>query len=199
MQVEDVRPVYVVDDNVDMCKSLDALLTSAGYRVVTFDDPAIFLTKAPSLTGGALLLDVRMPKLSGLEVLSGLGTDIHRFAVIMITAHGDISLAVEAMKAGAVNFIQKPFRDDLLIETIDREVADLNGSEGPRLNDEPLRQLTTRERQVTLGLARGFSNKQIAYELSISVRTVEMHRYRAMQRLGCKSFADLLRIVLRSS
>ena len=197
MRIEDAPPIYVVDDNADMCKSIEALLTSAGYRVVTFDDPETFLKQAPGLTGGALLLDIRMPGINGLEVLTRLGADGHRFVTIMITAHADVSVAVEAMKSGAANFIQKPFRDDTIIATIEKELANfVPASPALRCNESLLDILTARERQVALCLARGLSNKQIAYELDISVRTVELHRSRAMQRLGCKTFADLLRTVL---
>jgi two-component system response regulator FixJ len=187
-------PVYVVDDNREMCLSIEALLSAHGYVVQCYESPLQFLDRVATLPGGVLLVDLRMEELDGIEVIRRLEGRGDRFPAIMITAHGDIEVAVKAIKLGARDFIQKPFRDHVLMGAIDRIAEELavQKEEGSK----PRNLLTGREREVAERLAKGLSNKQIAYDLGISVRTVEMHRLRAMQRLGCKSLADLLRILL---
>lgn len=189
--------IYVVDDTIEMCRSLEALLSTFGHEVRSFSDPAVFLSAAPTLAPGLVLLDLRLDGVSGLEVLAELKDQSSRLPVIIITAHGDVDLAVQAMKLGARDFIQKPFGDKVLIEKIEREAGALTSSGGEDQHDQDsLGNLTARERQVAEGLSRGLSNKQVADELGLSVRTVEMHRSRAMQRLGCRTFADFLRAIL---
>jgi two-component system response regulator FixJ len=187
-------PVYVVDDSMEMCLSLEALLTACGYDVAFFTSPFDFLKRRGQLAAGVLLVDLRMDELDGIEVIQQLGSDKDRFPAIMITAHGDIEIAVKAIKHGARDFIQKPFREELLLETIDRVAGGLCASRSSP--QAPKDRLSGRERDVAERLVKGLSNKQIAYDLGISVRTVEMHRVRAMQRLGCKSFAELLRALV---
>lgn len=189
-------PIYVVDDHLEICLSLDALLSAHGFDVTCFTNPAEFVATRRSLKSGIVLLDVRMPQMSGLEVLVEIQGDLERLQTILITAHGEIDTAVKAIKLGAQDFIQKPFREKALLEVIQHAIDNLE----PRANKErqPWDSLTPRERDVVLGLSRGVPNKIIAYELGISVRTVEMHRARAMQRLGCKTLADLLRLAFSS-
>ena len=187
-------PVYVVEDNREMCLSIEALISAHGYVVQCYTSPLEFLERAERLRAGVLLVDLRMEELDGIEVIRRLEGRRARFPAIMITGHGDIEVAVKAIKLGARDFIQKPFRDHVLMGTIDRIEEELTVEHGDGVKPRDL--LTGREREVAERLAKGLSNKQIAYDLGISVRTVEMHRLRAMQRLGCKSLADLLRILL---
>lgn len=187
-------PVYVVDDSTEMCLSLDALLSAYGCDVSTFGSPLEFLGRIDDLERGILLIDLRMDDLDGLEVLRRLDGYRDRFSIIMMTAHGDVEIAVKAIKIGASDFIQKPFRDEALLGMIAQAATELSVREDRSSKSTDM--LTGRERDVAERLAKGLSNKQISYDLGISVRTVEMHRARAMQRLGCKSFAELLRALL---
>jgi two-component system response regulator FixJ len=131
-----------------------------------------------------------MPEMNGLEVLAAIRSDLSRLPTVIITAHGEIDAAVKAIKLGAKDFIQKPFREKALLEVIKHAIEDVDEGE---IRHQFLDDLSPREREVVLGLSRGIPNKILAHQLGISVRTVEMHRSRAMQRLGCKTFADLLR------
>lgn len=191
--------VYIVDDNEYVRRFIEDVLSSAGYQFAAFEDGASFLDQVPSLESGVVLLDLRMPGLGGLEVLQRLSPDLDRFAPIMVTAHGDVDIAVQAMKSGARDFLQKPFSEQVLLDMVAKEAERLHAllDRAPASADR-LAGMSTRERQVALALSRGLSNKQVAQELNISVRTVEMHRARAMQRLGCRSFAEFLSAVLQS-
>ncbi len=185
--------VYVVDDHEEMCQSLDALLSSHGFDVTYFTDPLKFVEKRGELRPGAVLLDLRMPEMNGLEVLAAIASDLSRLPTVIITAHGEIDAAVKAIKLGAKDFIQKPFREKALLDVLEHAMAGVDAEYEKR--HKYLDDLSPRERDVVLGLSRGTPNKVLAHQLGISVRTVEMHRARAMQRLGCKTFADLLRRV----
>lgn len=193
MQRDKLNLIYVVDDNLEMCRSLEALLGTYGHQIRTYTNPLQFLEDAHDLEGGLVLLDLRMKEANGLEVLERLRGQGGRLPVIIITGHGDVALAVQAMKLGAIDFIEKPFREDTLVTKIERELLVL---EQNRPANRLLHSLTSRERQVAEALAQGLSNKQVADQLGLSVRTVEMHRSRGMQRLGCRSFADYLRAII---
>lgn len=188
--------IYVVDDHPEMCRSLEALLSSYGYEVTCFANPLDFVDKRRDFGFGVLLLDLRMPQMSGLEVLEAIKVDLARFRTIVITAHGEIDIAVKAIKLGAKDFIQKPFRGEDLVAVIQHvaEAAEPKSYEHRQLFEK----LSPRERDVVLELSRGIPNKVVAHKLGISVRTVEMHRARAMQRLGCRTFADMLRRVFNA-
>jgi two-component system response regulator FixJ len=189
--------VYVVDDHPEMCRSLDALLSSYGFDVTCFTNPLTFLASRKELRPGVVLLDLRMPEMNGLEVLAAIESDLTRLPTVVITAHGEIDAAVKAIKLGAKDFIQKPFREKALLDVIQHAMDHVDAE-----NEKPhqfLDDLSPRELEVVLGLSRGTPNKVLAHQLGISVRTVEMHRARAMQRLGCQTFADLLRRVFRAS
>ena len=195
----EIRQIYAVDDNKEMCRSLDALLSSAGYFLRYYTSPVQFLREQAQLAPGVLLVDLRMPEMDGLELLSGIRSELHRYRVVMLTGHGEIATAVRSVKMGAADFLQKPFRESELMGIIERELAMLH--QAPSEPSEPgllLANLSCRERDVVERLARGLANKAIAKELSISVRTVEMHRSRAMQRLGCRNLAELLRLVFKT-
>lgn len=193
---EPLPPIYVVDDHPDIRSSLDALLSSYGFSVTCFADPVEFVRIRRTLEPGIVLLDVRMPGMNGLEVLEAIQAEPNRLQTVLMTAHGEIDLAVSAIKLGAKDFLQKPFREEVLLSVI-RSATEAVGPKASSTNRR-LADLTPRERDVVLGLSRGIPNKVIAHELGISVRTVEMHRAHAMQRLGCKTFAELLRCVFNS-
>lgn len=190
--------IYVVDDHVEMCASLTALLTSCGFLVTCFTDPMEFLSGRSSLTPGLVLLDLRMPGKTGLEVLEAIANDLSNFPTVVITAHGEIDAAVRAIKLGARDFIQKPFRDSALLEVIEKVTYDFRKELRPK-SCKLANVLTPREYDVAQALTNGKTNKAIAQELGISVRTVDMHRARVMQKLDCRSLADLLRQVLSAT
>ncbi|RIX27045.1 response regulator transcription factor [Sphingomonas edaphi] len=190
--------VFVVDDNVEMCRSLEIMLEACGYCVKSFNDPDVFLAARTELDPGVVLLDLRMPERSGLDVLNEMKDGSAGLPTVVITGHGRIDVAVKAIKLGAKDFIQKPFAEEELLTIIERELADIAQAQpgNTPASNEALANLTPRERQVVMALAEGKPNKVIAHELDLSVRTVEMHRARAMNRLNCRTFADLLRTVL---
>jgi two-component system response regulator FixJ len=196
------RTVHVVDDDADVRRSLDRLLRSAAFEPVLYDTPLAVLSSVQNLSAGCILLDVRMPGMDGLELQRRLGDLGIRLPVIVMTGHGDIATAVRAMKAGAFDFIEKPFSDDRLMNALDRALAGVW-----RLTREReaihaagrLRALSKREREVLDGLVAGRPNKIIAYELDISVRTVEVHRARMMDRLGCRAVGEAVRLAVIAS
>jgi two-component system response regulator FixJ len=191
------RTVYVLDDDQAVLRSLERLLSSANYEPITFDRPDLFLTAAKTFKTGCVLLDVRLPGMSGLEVLAQLNRMRSDLSVIIVTAQGDIQTAVRAMKAGASDFLEKPYSDDVLLRSIevafekeqrtarDRDIADAVRRIGI---------LSPREKEVLDGLMAGRPNKLIAYQLGISVRTVEVHRARMMERLGARQLAEVIRL-----
>ena len=182
-----------------MCLSVEALLATYGHAVQIYTNPLTFLSEASRLSTGLVLLDLRMKEMNGLEVLERLKEEAFQLPVIIITGHGDVDLAVRAMKLGAFDFVQKPFREDLLVEKINAALAARQQSTRTGgTTTRALESLTARERQVAEALAGGLSNKQVADQLGLSVRTVEMHRARAMQRLGCRNFADFLRTIIET-
>ena len=192
--------VYVVDDDPGMRESLRFLLESRGYTVRIYDTAQAFLRSNQYSEGGCLIVDVRMPDMTGLELQQRLAQGSAPLRVIVITGYGDVAMAVGAMKAGAVDFIQKPFSDDALLESVERALEQSRRlslrEESSNEADIRLRTLTRREREVLDHLATGSPHKVIARELNISPRTVEVHRARIMQKLGARSLADLVRIAL---
>jgi two-component system response regulator FixJ len=191
------RTVYVLDDDQAVLRSLERLLSSANYEPIAFDRPDLFLTAAKTFKTGCVLLDVRLPGMSGLEVLAQLNRMRSDLSVIIVTAQGDIKTAVRAMKAGASDFLEKPYSDDVLLRSI--EVALEKEQRTPRDRDiaDAVRRigiLSPREKEVLDGLMAGRPNKLIAYQLGISVRTVEVHRARMMERLGARQLAEVIRL-----
>src|SRR5271169_2727901 len=191
------RLIYVVDDDEAVRDSLSQLLEARGYTVRSFAAAAEFLTAAPTLRPGCLIADIRMPGMDGLELQQRLIERALRFPLIVITGHGDVPLAVRAMKAGAVDFIEKPFAAETILNSA---AAALKRLARPRDQDpvaaERLGMLTPREREVLLGLLAGLPNKSIAYDLAISPRTVEVHRARIMDKMGARSLSELIRMSL---
>lgn len=192
--------IYVVDDHAAMRRSLDALLVSVGYSTCLFSSGEEFLAAADSLAPGILLTDLRMSGMDGLDLVACLKSRNRDFPAIIMTAHGDIDAAIRALRLGARDFIPKPFREVELLTILQRETEALRHSgtsDAVRLTAEiKLAGLSPREFEVVEGLARGQTNKSIAHELALSIRTVEMHRSRAMDRLGCRNVAELIAIAL---
>ena len=192
------RTIHLVDDDEAIRRSASFMLRTSGYIVKTYASGVELLARAKDLAPGCILLDIRMPDMDGLEVQRTLKERGVLLPVIIITGHGDVNLAVQAMKAGAVDFIEKPFEKALLIAAIDEGFAriDQAGRRHARADEARVRleALTAREHDVLQGLVRGHPNKTIAYDLGISPRTVEIHRANLMGKLGVPSLSEALRI-----
>lgn len=194
--------IFIVDDDPAVRDSLAVLLEVEGYRVRVFDSAESFLEAwTPQLQGG-LLLDVRMPGMDGLELLERLNKLGNHLPVVVMTGHGDVPLAVRSMKLGALDFIEKPLSDTLLLEVVRTMIAyEKERQERCREQQEiaaRLAELTPRERDVLEKLVLGQPNKVIAYELGISARTVEVHRARVMEKMKAKSLSHLVRMALQA-
>jgi two-component system response regulator FixJ len=202
MTSHDAPTVFVVDDDEGVLDSLQALLESYGFDVKTFTSGAAFLQAGPSERRGCLLLDLHMPDLDGLAVQDTLKSNGMELPVIIITGRGDIPMAVQAMRAGAVDFVEKPFEENVILGCIDRALALCKPSHDPGDGEteapRAVSRLTAREREVLEQLVIGRSNKAIALELGISPRTVEIHRARVMEKMGAQSIAQLVRLALDS-
>jgi two-component system response regulator FixJ len=198
MSDEELRLVHLVDDDEAIRRSVGFMLKTSGYHVRTYESGVALLKGAPHLESGCVLLDIRMPGMDGLEVQKTLRDKGVTLPVIIMTGHGDVSLAVQAMKAGAVDFIEKPFEKAVLLSAIEHGVERLRKSaaEFDRADEAAVRlqALTPREREVLDGLAKGLPNKTIAYDLGISPRTVEIHRANVMSKLGVRSLSEALRL-----
>ena len=197
------RVVYVVDDDEAMRDSLRWLLESAGYRVSACCSAERFLTAYRPDHAACLVLDVRMPGLSGLELQRELNRRGIPLPIIFVTGHGDVPMAVDAVKSGAFHFLEKPFKDERLLELIE-QASNLgtpaeSEREQRRCAAAKLASLTQREREVMDLVVRGRKNKQIADELAISVKTVEAHRARAMEKMDVSCVAELVRATLTAS
>lgn len=198
MSSDEQRLVHVADDDDAIRRSVAFALKTSGFRVQVYESGSELLKQGPDIEPGCILLDIRMPGMDGLEVQEALKAKGVTLPVIIMTGHGDVSLAVRAMKAGAVDFIEKPFQKAVLIGAIEQAMARLNHAAANReqANDAAikLKALTPRERDVLEGLAKGLPNKSIAYDLGISPRTVEIHRANLMSKLGVHSLSEALRI-----
>ena len=198
-----IRRVYLVDDDDAIRRSAAFMLKTSNFIVETFASGVIFLKNVKELTPGCILLDVRMPEIDGLEVQRTLRECGITMPVIVMTGHGDVTVAVSAMKEGATDFIEKPFEKAVLIGAIDDAFAQLaradNGSQRATEAAVRLQILTPREREVLNGLVQGLPNKTIAYDLGISPRTVEIHRANLMMKLGVRSLSEALRIAFAAS
>ncbi len=192
--------VFVVDDDQAMRNSLKWLIESVGMQVETFDSAQAFLDAYYPARGGCLLVDVRMPGMSGLELQAYLTRREIGIPVIIITGHGDVSMAVKAMKVGAVDFIEKPFDDEELLNSIRNALQHDQKQRALRAqrNDIAARvaELTPREHEVMTLVTDGKSNKEIAAELGVSAKTVEVHRARMMDKMRADSLAELVRMAL---
>ena len=196
----DKAVVHVIDDDEAMRQSLAFLLGAVGMEVQTYESAVAFLEVAPTVKAGCVITDVRMPGLSGVELLRQLRERKLGIPVIVITGHGDVPLAVEAMKIGAMDFLEKPFDDEALLASVRSALNQLDRDrkrEAERGDIEGrLATLSNRERDVLQGLVAGHANKQIAYDLGISPRTIEIYRANLMTKMQAASLSDLVRMAL---
>jgi len=196
----DDTTIFVVDDDADVRFSLQALLEAEGFAAETFESANAFLQSDALTRPGCLIADIRMPDMDGLAVQEALRKRGGNAATIFLTGHGDVAMAVQAMKAGAIDFLEKPYDETVLLDAIRRALSEARESSersaAAHEAAERLLQLTERERQVLELLAAGRPNKVIAYELDISPRTVEIHRARVMEKMKAKSLAELVRMVV---
>jgi two-component system response regulator FixJ len=192
--------IYVIDDDEAVRESLEFLLKTAGITVRGFESAKAFLQILPEVKSGCVITDVRMPEITGIDLLRKMSEAQRDLPVIVITGHGDIALAVEAMKIGAVDFLEKPFDDDHLISAVraalhkDADIAKRQAELGDI--QEKLAALSNRERQVLEGLVAGHANKIIAFDLGISPRTVEIYRANVMTKMAANSLSDLVRMAM---
>ena len=193
------RVVHLVDDDAAIRRSVGFMLKTSGHRVESYETGSELLKASSHLDDGCILLDIRMPEMDGLDVQAALQEKGVSLPVIIMTGHGDVMLAVRAMKAGAVDFIEKPFGKEALLNSLEEGFQRLarKGATDDRMRDAAVRlqALTAREKDVLGGLAHGLPNKTIAYDLGISPRTVEIHRANLMSKLGVRSLSEALRIV----
>jgi FixJ family two-component response regulator len=190
--------VFVIDDDEDMRSALGNLLRSVGHEVRLFGSTAEFLQEAPPDAPGCLVLDVRLPGMSGLDFQNKLASTNAHIPIVFMTGHGDIPMSVRAMKGGAVDFLTKPFRDQDMLDAVTRAIeadrarrSSLDAMSGVR---ESFARLSQREREVMILVTRGLMNKQVAYELGLSEITVKLYRGQAMRKMGASSLADLVRM-----
>jgi two-component system response regulator FixJ len=198
----DKGKVYVIDDDEAVRDSLNFLLDSAGFDVTLFETAVSFLDALPGLDFGCVVSDVRMPGLDGIELLKRMKAGHSTFPIVIMTGHGDVPLAVEAMKLGAVDFLEKPFEDDRqisMIETAIRQAEPAAKSEALTLDIAArIASLSPRERQVMEGLIAGLSNKLIARDYDISPRTIEVYRANVMTKMQANSLSELVRLAMRA-
>ncbi|KTD42297.1 response regulator transcription factor [Legionella parisiensis] len=188
--------VFVVDDDPDICQSFRWLFESINLQVQTYENAKKFLDSYNNQPG-CLIIDVRMPIMSGLELLEHLNSSQNKLPVIVITGYGDISMAIRAMKAGAEDFILKPVNHQILLETTQKCLKKNNNNTVSQANfHERMNSLTKREKLVMDSVVDGKLNKQIAYDLNISISTVEVHRANVMRKMEAKSLAELIKINL---
>ncbi|WP_067562550.1 response regulator transcription factor [Halofilum ochraceum] len=192
--------VYIVDDDPDVREATSFLVTTAGYPAESFETPEELLNRVARDSAGCLILDVRLPGMNGLELQRELAEREIRMPIIFITGHGDIPMAVEAVNAGALDFLEKPFDNDSLLARVEEAiVADRERRTREAASadiDQRLERLTPRERQVMEGILAGKLNKVIGYELEMSTRTVEVHRGRILDKLGARNAPEMVRLVL---
>ena len=190
--------VHIVDDDAAVRQSLSFMLSAAGLAVRVYESPAAFLDGLSAAQNGCLVTDVRMPEMTGLELLRHLRDKGCLIPAIVITGHGDVPLAVEAMKAGAIDFIEKPFEEATILKAVKKALEQSTVEEGGDASAVAARValLSERERQVLDGLIAGHPNKTIAYDLGISPRTVEVYRANVMTKMQAKSLSELVRLVI---
>jgi two-component system response regulator FixJ len=192
--------IYIIDDDHAVRDSLQILLETSGYAVRTFASARAFLDDTEVLDFGCLLVDLQMPEMDGLELQRQLTERGIKLPVVVVTAHGDVATAVRAMRAGAIDFVEKPFSDDAIQASIRMALAE---RPAPSSEDtaraairERLKILSPREREVLDGMVAGHPNKVIAYKLSLSPRTVEIHRARVMDKMQARSLSEVVRLAL---
>lgn len=194
--------VHVIDDDEGVRDSLRMLLEAAGFEVQAYGSAEDFLEHADTAPAGCVVTDVRMPQMSGLDLLHRLADRRARFPVIVLTGEADVPMAVEALKAGALDFIQKPYPADTILSAVTQAQRRLNvesdRSSRRAERAQRLAALSAREREVLAGVLKGFSNKEIARDLTISPRTVEAYRANLMMKMGADSLSELVRMALEA-
>ena len=196
----DTYVVHIVDDEEPVRRSLGFLLSVMGFNVRVHDSATSFLAAAPSAGNACLVTDLGMPDMNGVELLERLNEMGAMMPSIVVTGRGDVPMAVAAMRAGAIDFIEKPFEDDVLVDAIKRAASSFDGT--AKDGDDTsallsrLEQLSEREREVLSGLVGGLSNKTIAYDLDINPRTVEIHRANVMSKMQAQSLPELIRMAI---
>ena len=199
--MEDTKArVYIIDDDDAVRDSLSLQLEATGYEVAAFPSAVGFLEIARTLQPGCVISDVQMPDMDGMELQQRLSDMKLDFPVVIVTGHADVALAVRAMKAGAVDFIEKPFEEQAILDSVrhaqTRFAAQRATAQAGATAREKLASLTPREREVFDEMVRGKQNKMIAYDLDISPRTVEVHRARVLEKLEARSLSELVRLAL---
>ncbi len=200
--MSDMGPICVVDDDSAIRDALQILLRMSGHKTEVYESALEFLEKADIKSAACLIADIRMPDMDGLELQLELSKRGSTLPVIIMTGHGDVPLAVRAMKAGAIDFLEKPFEEATLLNSIRVALASRAKSQSKSADSEALQakiaELTPREKEVLDQLVDGHQNKMIAYNLNISPRTVEVYRGRVMEKMGARTIAELVRMVLAS-
>lgn len=195
--------IHIVDDEEPVRKSLAFLLSISGHAARVHESATAFLAVAKDTRNACLITDLRMPDMSGVDLLRRLNEASAMLPTIVITGHGDVPMAVEAMKAGALDFIEKPFEDEVLLDAVGRAVAELGNRPPAEEDSEAIRrriaELSDREKQVMTGVVAGLANKTIAYDLNISPRTVEVHRANVMAKMQARNLPELVRMVMAAS
>ena len=196
------RRVYIVDDDLAVGGAVAFFLKTVGFDTYNFWSGRELIAESATLRPGCVLLDVRMPEFDGFDVLDALGSRKNTLPVIMMTGHGDVATAVRAMRLGASDFLEKPCEEEVMLTTLSRVFAQLaNATHHVALTGEAralIDRLTPRERDILQGLMAGRSNKILAFELGLSIRTVEMHRSHMMERLNVRTLPDVLRIAFQA-
>ncbi len=194
----DPPTVHVIDDDPGMREGLDALFRSIGYPVRVFGSAAEFMSSGHASASGCLVLDVRLPGVSGLDFQAQLLAANITMPVVLMTGHGDIPMSVQGMKAGAVDFLPKPFREQDMLDAVSAAMARDAANRAEREQVQDLRDrvagLSTREREVMVRVADGKMNKQIAFDLDLSEITVKIHRSNAMRKMGARNLADFIKM-----
>jgi len=190
------KVIYIIDDDVALCNALRWLIESVDLKVKIYHSALDFLKEYNFSWKGCLLVDIRMPIMSGLQLQDKLAEMGNLMPIIMISGHGDISMAIRAMKAGAIDFITKPFNDQILLEQIQKALELNVQTESKQTVLNCFQNLTFREQQIFEKVAEGKMNKQIAYELDISNKTVELHRSNLMKKMEAKTLAELVKMYL---
>lgn len=196
--VENKQTVYIIDDEEQVCSSLRWLFESVQLIVETYENAHLFLEQYSSNMQGCIIIDVRLPGMSGLELLELLKSKKNRIPVIVITGYGDIQMAIRAMKAGALDFIQKPFNDQFLLETVQKSLHQAVNITSLDIINKRISTLSDRELQICNLILDGKLNKEIAYELSISISTVEAHRGNIMHKMQAKNLAQFIKMYVQS-
>ena len=193
--------VYVVDDDISVRDSLELLIRTAGWQPEIFESAQEFLSRPRAIVPSCLVLDITLPELNGLELQKRVAVDRSDMPIIFITGHGDVPTTVQAMKAGAVEFLTKPFSDDALLSAIKSAVQRSEATLGVRNEIEALEEryasLSRREREVMGSVVRGLLNKQVGFELGISEITVKAHRGQVMRKMKVRSLAELVKIAAK--